>query len=127
METEMRRLNRLWEEQGLPPARMRIGIYTGQAVAGSLGSADRLKYTTMGDTVNIAARLESFEKDGWQPGPRDSPCRILVGDSTTRYLDEQFDTQWMGEMALKGKEKKVPVYRLVGVASAAQPASEAVS
>jgi adenylate cyclase len=127
MEAEMRRLNRLWEQQGLPPARMRIGIYTGLAVAGSLGSVDRLKYTTMGDTVNIAARLESFEKDGWQPGPRDSPCRILVGDSTGRYLDEQFEMQWMGEMALKGKEKKVPVYRLVGVGSVAPQAAEAAS
>jgi adenylate cyclase len=127
MEEEMRRLNQLWEQQGLPPARMRIGIHTGQAVAGSLGSADRLKYTTMGDTVNIAARLESFEKDGWQPGMHDSPCRILVGDSTVRYLETQFAMQWMGEMALKGKEKKVPVYRLVGVGSAASRAAEAPS
>jgi adenylate cyclase len=114
MEREMMRINELWQQQHLPTARMRIGIFTGPAVAGSLGSAQRLKYTTIGDSVNIAARLESFVKDTWEPHPGESPCRILIGESTLRYLDQQFRTQRLGELSLKGKQEKVTVYRLFG-------------
>ena len=114
MEREMMRINELWQQQRLPTARMRIGIFTGPAVAGSLGSAQRLKYTTIGDSVNIAARLESFVKDSWEPNPGESPCRILIGESTLQYLDEQFQTQRLGEMSLKGKSQRVIVYRLFG-------------
>src|SRR5437867_6045436 len=114
MEREMMRINEFWQQQRLPTARMRIGIFTGPAVAGSLGSAQRLKYTTIGDSVNIAARLESFVKDSWEPNPGESPCRILIGESTLQYLDEQFQTQRLGEMSLKGKSQRVIVYRLFG-------------
>ena len=114
MEREMWRINEVCQERQLPTARMRIGIFTGPAVAGSLGSAQRLKYTTIGDSINIAARLESFGKDTWEPNPGESPCRILIGESTLRYLDQQFKTQWIGELSLKGKQDKVTVYRLIG-------------
>ncbi|MEW6246873.1 MAG: adenylate/guanylate cyclase domain-containing protein [Nitrospirota bacterium] len=114
MEAELRRLNQLWHAQHLPTARMRIGIFTGQAVAGSLGSAERLKYTTIGDTVNIAARLESFQKDAWESGSDQSSCRILIGDSTVRYLDPALVIRPLGEMSLRGKTFKVTVYQLIG-------------
>jgi adenylate cyclase len=114
MERELRRLNKLWREQGLPSVRMRVGIFTGPAVAGSQGSAERLKFTTLGDTVNTAARLESFEKDSWEPDATDSPCRIFVGEPTVRYLDHRYRTQCVGEVRLKGKDEKVTVYRVVG-------------
>ena len=61
---------------------MRIGIYTGPAVAGALGGSQRMKYTTVGDTINIASRLESYDKDLG----KESLCRILIGESTLRYL-----------------------------------------
>src|SRR6058998_3282003 len=105
MEREMWRINEVCQQRQLPTARMRIGIFTGPAVAGSLGSAQRLKYTTIGDSINIAARLESFGKDTWEPNPGESPLR---------YLDQQFKTQWIGELSLKGKQDKVTVYRLIG-------------
>lgn len=114
METEMRRLTRLWQEQGLPTVRMRIGIYTGPAVAGSQGSAERLKYTTIGDTVNTAARLESYDKQNAETFFGDSPCRILLGESTARYLDDRFQIHKVGEAPLKGKDEKITVFRLVG-------------
>lgn len=112
MEAELVRLNERWRMEHLPTARMRIGIVTGEAVAGSLGSAERLKYTTIGDTVNIAARLESFQKDQWDPTPGESPCRILLAESTASYLDEQVRLRPIGDLSLKGKLQKVRVYQL---------------
>ncbi len=114
MEREMERLNVIWREQGRPPVRMRIGIYTGPAVAGSLGGAQRLKFTTIGDTVNIASRLESFDKDASDPHFGMSCCRILLGESTVHHLGTHYRTQRIGVTALKGKAEKVIVYKLVG-------------
>jgi adenylate cyclase len=114
MEREMRRLNLLWLEQHLPTVGLRVGIFTGPVVAGSLGSARRLKYTTVGDTVNIAARLESFDKDLVDPDVIHSPCRILIGETTLGYLGQQFMTQRVGEVRLKGKDQKILVYRVIG-------------
>jgi adenylate cyclase len=121
MEHEMVRLNAEMQEHGRPPLKMRVGIFTGTVVAGSLGSAERLKYTTMGDTVNTASRLESFEKDLSDPEFADRPCRILIGEQTLRCLSQQFETRRFGEVMLKGKDEKVTVHRVVGrVEQAAQ-------
>ncbi len=117
LEQQMRRLNATMKAENLPNLRMRVGIYTGPVVAGSLGSADRLKYTTLGDTVNTAARLESFEKDLFLPHLKDTPCRILIGERTLSYLDNQFRVQEVGELALKGKADKVKVYCVLGSAT----------
>jgi len=108
MESEILRLNSLWQEQRLPNVGIRIGIFTGPVVAGALGSSRRMKYTTVGDTVNTAARLESYDKDF----ARESLCRILIGESTLKYLGNQFKTCRVGEGALKGKDHKITIYQL---------------
>ena len=114
MERQITRLNAAMQEQGRPPLRMRVGIYTGPVVAGSLGSSSRLKYTTVGDTVNIASRLESFDKDLNLPHLATSPCRILVGESTLNYLDSHHKTQPVGELSLKGKDESITAYCVLG-------------
>ncbi len=108
MGKEVERLNVLWQNQGLPPAGTRIGIYTGSIVAGALGSSERMKYTTVGDIVNIASRLESFNKDI----ARKNPWRILIGKATLNYLNGQFHIQMIGEAGLKGKNEKINIYRV---------------
>jgi adenylate cyclase len=114
MEQALRRLNQYWREQNLPTIGMRIGIFTGPLVAGSLGSSQRLEYTVIGDTVNTASRLESFDKNVLTPDTISSHCRILVGETTASYLGKQFQIQRIGEVNLKGKDEKVTIYHVEG-------------
>ena len=119
MVREMQRLNQSWQQQYLPTARMRVGIFTGPVVAGSLGSAQRLKYTTIGDTVNVASRLSSkieglHERMAVDTSTPDNHCCILVGETTLRYLDKRFQTQRVGEVSLKGKAHTIIAYRVIG-------------
>jgi len=101
-------MNQNWQRLGLPIIQMRVGIFTGPVVAGSLGGKDRLEYGVIGDSVNIAARLESCEKHR-QP----SNCRILIGYETLLHLQGQFEVESWGLIALKGKQQMVDVYRVV--------------
>jgi adenylate cyclase len=114
MERSLRQLNSDWQEQQLPTIGMRIGIFTGPLVAGSLGSAQRLEYTVIGDTVNTASRLEGFEKDLVALDGLNSPCRIIIGEATLQRLGHQFATQHLGEVSLKGKDQKITVYGVSG-------------
>jgi class 3 adenylate cyclase len=114
MERRLIEHNRNLQARGLPMIGMRIGILTGPMVAGSLGSAERLEYNVHGDTVNTAARLESFSKEDFVPEYLHNPCRILVGHSTIDLVGEEFLTELVGEVRLKGKEHGARVYRVLG-------------
>lgn len=115
MGKELERLNSEWAERNLPVVRIRVGIFTGPLVAGSLGSSDRMEYTVIGDTVNIASRLESLDKDDMQRVFDESLCRVLIGESTLRYLSDNFMRKKVGEVSLKGKEEKISVYQVLGL------------
>ncbi len=105
-------LNRDWMEEGKPTVAMRVGIQTGPLIAGSLGSMERLEYTVIGDTVNTASRLESYDKDVFPPDPKHAPCRILVGETTARYLGDLFPLEYVTEVQLKGKTETTKVYHV---------------
>src|SRR5262249_2718356 len=80
----------------------------------SLGSAQRLKYTTLGDTVNTASRLESLAQDGAGLDVAPGQCRILIGEATLHYLGQQFVTQRVGEGSLTGTRQRITVYADLG-------------
>ena len=73
-----------------------------------------MKYTTVGDTINTAARLESFAKDDFSSQAELSAWRILIGESTLQYLDGVFRTEDLGSHALKGKHEMTRIYRILG-------------
>jgi adenylate cyclase len=113
MGKEMERLNALWQQRGLPACSTRIGIHTGVLIAGSLGSAERQEYTVIGDAVNTASRLESFDKDSTDANLKDRNCRILISEATRLYLGDEFDLLPVGAMSLKGKSEKVMIHRVL--------------
>ena len=114
MRREVVRLNETRGQPSFPVVRIRIGIATGPAVAGSLGSADRLKYTTMGDTVNVAARLEQLGKETTEDDKESESGTLLIGETTFRYLDSSWQMKQVGEVLLRGKKEGVNVYQVLG-------------
>ncbi len=108
MGDRLQELNQDWLARGLPVVQMRVGIFTGPVMVGSLGGKERLEYGVIGDSVNIASRLESCEKDQ-QP----STCRVLIAHETLVHLQGQFRVESWGSLSLKGKQQKVDVYRVV--------------
>ncbi len=117
MEQEMHRMNERHEAQGLSTVGMRIGIHTGPVLAGCVGSAQRMKYTTVGDTVNAAARLESLDREFVAETAGRRPCRILISEATANLLGDRFQLERIGEVSLKGKTQAMVAYRVVGLAA----------
>jgi adenylate cyclase len=112
IEHEMHRMNDRHKKDGLPTVGMRIGIHTGPVLAGCVGSAERMKYTTVGDTVNAAARLESLDREvatEISPGP----CRILISETTAQFLDGRFKLERLGEISVKGKAQAIVTFRVM--------------
>jgi adenylate cyclase len=112
MAVEIERLNREAAGRGHPPARVRIGLHTGAAVIGVIGGAQHLKFTSLGDTVNIAARLESYRSDEFRA--EDGLFRLLVSGETYRRLGGRYQAEDLGKVILKGRSEPVPVYRIRG-------------
>ena len=121
MATRLQTINQERQARHLPRLEMRVGIFTGPVVVGSLGGHHRMEYGIIGDSVNIASRLESVDKSR-QP----EPCRILIGQDTREYLTEAFVTEAWGDLVLKGRHAPLGVYRVVehrAVSTSPQPSS----
>jgi adenylate cyclase len=91
-----------------PPFRTGIGINTGSLIAGGLGTADRLNYTIIGDTVNTTQRIQDLTRQFGESG-------VAVSESTVASLHEKrgdFKLEPLGEHVLKGKSELIWVYRL---------------
>lgn len=89
------------ESQGLPVVKIRIGINSGPAVVGNVGTEKRVDYTVLGSSVNIASRLESGVA---------KPGQLVISQNTLDRVLGSFDTESLGEFALKGLQQKMPVY-----------------
>jgi adenylate cyclase len=110
-----------WKERSLGQGRLRIGIFTGPATLGAIGGRRSLKYTTVGDSINVAARLEAFDKEAFAAEPDESVSRILIGEETLVRLDGAFRTVDLGRHALSGKREETSVYRVLGPSEGPDP------
>ncbi len=93
------------EKVGLPEVKVRVGINSGPAVVGNVGTEKRVDYTVLGSAVNIASRLESGVA---------KPGQIVISQNTLDRVMGSFTTEALGEFALKGLQQKLPVFAVLG-------------
>ena len=98
-------LNQKWLSAGRPQIVIGIGIHTGLAVVGNIGSEKRLEYTAIGDTVNVASRLQEATKELHTP--------ILVSETTWAAVEKSVASKELGSIHLKGRDEPIKVYAIV--------------
>ena len=119
----LEQLNAELLQEGAPEMRVRAGIHSGEALVGSMGSADRIEYAVIGDTVNCASRLESLDKQRHQ-----GVMRVLLSSNTLDILDptirEQLELESWGSVQVKGRDEPLEVSELrMDSAPATSPAN----
>lgn len=102
MQQELQILCQKWQTEGKPLIQIGIGIHTGFAVVGNIGSERRIEYTAIGDTVNVASRLEQYTKELKVP--------ILISDSTVLAIRDKFNFKNLGPQTLRGRTDPIVVY-----------------
>jgi len=100
------RLNRQFDAEGLPRFVTRIGVHVGDAVVGNVGSAERMDYTVLGSTVNLAARLEGLNKE--------YGTTILVSDAVCQRVRNCFHLRRIATVIAKGMTTETEVWELIG-------------
>jgi len=108
MQKRLAELRENWKENGKPQLKMRIGLCTGNAVVGNMGSKNRMDYTMMGDTVNTAARLEGINKI--------YGIYTLISESTCIAAGSRIATREIDTINVVGKKEPVTIYQLLGYA-----------
>jgi adenylate cyclase len=111
-------INERWAADGLPPFGLGLGLSSGEAAAALLGSAERLEYTLVGDTVNLSQRLQQFAEAG----------ETVLSEATLQALSTPVQTVPLGARIVKGRDTPVTAYKIIHpaaghVATAAATAS----
>ena len=106
MRDRLKILNKKLSENGVAPIQHGIGIHTGAVLAGIIGSKERSSYTLVGDTVNLASRIQGLTKN--------LSCDILLSRTTHDLITGTYQMEQLPAMKVKGKSQNVMVYKLLG-------------
>jgi adenylate cyclase len=106
MQEALRGLQSGWQAQGFPLIAARVGLHSGPAVAGNVGSRERFNYTVMGDAVNLAARLEGANKT--------YGTEIILSEATCRLLPDTFLVRELDVVQVRGRAHPVEICELLG-------------
>jgi len=106
MSRELKKCNEEWKKFNYPEIKIGIGLNTGEAVVGNIGSHERFDYTVIGDNVNLASRLEGLTKF--------YGVGIIVSESTAAAVKDKFVLRQIDCVAVKGKMQEVKIYEVLG-------------
>jgi len=104
MQQALATMNRDLEGRGIAPLRMGVGVHTGSVILGDIGAASRREFTIIGDTVNVAARVEQLTKV--------AGAAILVTEETRRGVSANLEFIAVEPLPVKGKREPLQTYRL---------------
>ena len=105
MQKELIVLNKELATEGLPQINIGIGINTGEALVGNMGSSQRFDYSVIGDDVNLASRLESSSKTLGKT--------LVIGEKTVKGAKHNYNFDYVDEITVKGKTEKIKVYTTI--------------
>jgi adenylate cyclase len=101
----LEKLNKVWNLNGKPNLNTRFGLHAGNTVVGNVGSRDRMNYTAVGDTVNLASRLEGVNKF--------YGTHIIISQSVYEQVADQFYCRPLDIVTVKGKSVGIKIYELL--------------
>lgn len=107
MQEKAENLRKKWESEGKAQFYIGIGLNYGEAVIGNIGSPEKMEFTAIGDTVNVASRIESLTKE--------YKAQILISSSVYEQVKDIVDVIEIGEIFVKGKTKTFKIYKLLNL------------
>ena len=105
MMEKLKDLQKKWKKKGMPFVDIGIGLNSGDAIVGNMGSMNRFDYTAMGDNVNLASRMEGLNKM--------YGTNIIITENTYKIVKDKFETRKLDVVRVKGKKKPVLIYELL--------------